>query len=130
MAAFVTWPGLNPFPVRCHIVFILPFDSLQFIYANGNQIANVPENLINLPNLQAFTQEKYIVSDFYQFSFCGQVLHLANNQLTSIPPPWLTVWGQVDDRAGNIVCKDDSGKVKVTVYLLGNPLARETQIEN
>lgn len=67
MAAFVTWPGLNPFPVRCHIVFILPFDSLQFIYANGNQIANVPENLINLPNLQAFTQEKYIISDFYKF---------------------------------------------------------------
>eukprot|EP01035_Chromulina_nebulosa_P028950 gene28950-38292_t len=79
--------------------------SLQFIYANGNKLSSIPTALhTTLPNLQ--------------------VLHFANNLLSSIPDQW----GPVDQRTGSIVRKDEGTNTTLTVHLLGNPFIQATKV--
>jgi hypothetical protein len=82
------------------IVFI-SYYSLRRIYANGNRISSVPEDLCRLDRLE--------------------VVNLANNALASLPPAWLARWGA--PQPPPLSCLGGGA-----VVLTGNPLCSSSSM--
>ena len=97
--------------------------AIRNIYANGNALTEIPEELVLSATLQVRFQQLVQGTAPFSCNSCEpQVLNLANNRISSIPTALSTDngFGSIDKTSGLVVKKDDGRGKDFLINLYGN----------